>query len=109
MGHRLEEAHLSMKYSFRCLKPLPARRRPKGMKHGPKNCFVVYVYDTVVVFDVAVNQTTINRQLFQAMSQLERLQRLRKGDHVPAPLNLQVLGEPPAISEQQDAHAERPS
>jgi hypothetical protein len=29
-----------------------------------------------------------------AMNQLERLQRLRKGDHVPAPLNLLVLGEP---------------
>jgi hypothetical protein len=49
-------------------------------------------------------QTTINRQLFQAMNQLERLQRLRKGDNVPAPLNLQVLGEPSTISEQQDSH-----
>jgi hypothetical protein len=48
-------------------------------------------------------QTTINRQLFQAMNQLERLQRLRKGDNVPAPLNLQVLGEPSTISEQQDS------
>jgi hypothetical protein len=27
------------------------------------------------------------------------LQRIRKGDNVPAPLNLQVLGEPPTISE----------
>jgi len=35
-------------------------------------------------------QTTINRQLFQAMNQLERLQRLREGDHVPAPVNIQV-------------------
>jgi hypothetical protein len=50
-------------------------------------------------------QTTINRQFFQAMNQLERLQRLRKGDNVPAPLNLQVLGEPPTISEQQDSHS----
>ena len=30
-------------------------------------------------------QTTINRQLYQAMNQLERLQRLRKGDNVHAP------------------------
>jgi hypothetical protein len=36
-------------------------------------------------------QTTINRQLFQAMNRLERLQRPRKGDIVPAPVNLQVL------------------
>jgi len=48
-------------------------------------------------------QTTINRQLFQAMNQLERLQRLRKGDNVPAPLNLQVLGEPPTLSEQENS------
>jgi|SRR5579871_1019078 len=39
-------------------------------------------------------QTTINRELFQAINQLERLQRLRKGDNVPAPLSLQVLGDP---------------
>ena len=38
-------------------------------------------------------------QLFQAMNQLERLQRLRKGDHVPAPLNLQVLGEAQTVSD----------
>jgi hypothetical protein len=35
-------------------------------------------------------QTTTNRQLFQAMNQLERLQRLRKGENVPAPLSVQV-------------------
>ena len=35
-------------------------------------------------------QTTINRQLFQAINQLERMQRLRKGDVVPAPLNVQI-------------------
>jgi hypothetical protein len=28
-------------------------------------------------------QTAINRQLYQAINQLERLQRLRKGDDVP--------------------------
>jgi hypothetical protein len=36
-------------------------------------------------------QSTINRQLYQAINQLERLQRLRKGDNVPARLNVQVL------------------
>jgi hypothetical protein len=48
-------------------------------------------------------QTTINRQLFQAMIQLERLQRLRKGDNVPAPLNLQILGDPPTISGKENS------
>jgi len=48
-------------------------------------------------------QTTINRQLFQAMNQLERLQRLREGDHVPAPVNIQVSQDTATISEEQDA------
>jgi hypothetical protein len=48
-------------------------------------------------------QTTINRQLYQAMNQLERLQRLRKGDHVPAPLNLEVLRDTPTISDEENA------
>ena len=33
------------------------------------------------------------RQFFQALNQLDRLQRLRKGDNVPAPLNLEILGD----------------
>ena len=52
---------------------------------------------------IARYQTTINRQLFQAMNQLERLQRLRKGDIVPAPLNLEILGEPPIVLENGDS------
>jgi hypothetical protein len=48
-------------------------------------------------------QTTINRQLYQAINQLERLQRLRKGDHVPAPLNLQVLHDAPTISDEENS------
>ena len=35
-----------------------------------------------------------HRQLYQAMHQLERLQRARKGEHVPAPVSVQVSGEP---------------
>jgi hypothetical protein len=38
-------------------------------------------------------QIMINRQFFQAMNQLERLQRLRRGEDVPAPLNVQVSHE----------------
>lgn len=38
-------------------------------------------------------QTMINRQFFQAMNQLERLQRLRRGEDVPAPLNVQISHE----------------
>lgn len=48
-------------------------------------------------------QTTINRQLFQAMNQLERLQRLRRGENVLAPLTLQVSHETLAISDQENS------
>jgi hypothetical protein len=46
-------------------------------------------------------QATINRQLYQAINQLERLQRLRKGENVPAPLNMQVLHDTSTISEEE--------
>ena len=35
-------------------------------------------------------EASIQRQLAQAINQLERLQRTRKGEHVPAPVTLQV-------------------
>ncbi len=54
------------------------------------------------IYRILRYKTTINRQLFQAMSQLERLQRLRKGHHVPAPLNLDVLRDTPMISEEEN-------
>lgn len=38
---------------------------------------------------------------YQAINQLERLQRLRKGDHEPAPVNLQVLHDAPTISDEE--------
>ena len=47
-------------------------------------------------------QTTINRQLFQAMNQLERVQRLRKGDDVPAPLTLEVSHDTAAPTSRSD-------
>lgn len=48
-------------------------------------------------------QTTINRQFNQDMNQLERLQRLRKGEEVPAPLTLQVTHDTPTISDQNNS------
>lgn len=35
-------------------------------------------------------ETTLERQLYRAIDQLERLQRARKGDAVPPPINVQV-------------------
>jgi hypothetical protein len=37
-------------------------------------------------------ETTIQRQLVYVMNQLERLQRIRKGEHVPAAVNVQLSG-----------------
>jgi hypothetical protein len=34
--------------------------------------------------------TTIERQLYRAMNQLERLQRRRQGENIPAPLTMDV-------------------
>jgi hypothetical protein len=45
-------------------------------------------------------RTTINRQLFQAMNQLERL---RKGENVPAPLTVQMTHDTPTMSDQQNS------
>lgn len=58
-----------------------------------------YPFMTEAISRIVRYQTAINRQLFQAMNQLERLQRLRKGDHVPAPLNVQVSCDTSAPSE----------
>lgn len=35
-------------------------------------------------------ETANNRQLVYAINQLERLQRARKGEQIPAPVSLQV-------------------
>jgi len=38
-------------------------------------------------------ETTIHRQLVYAINQLERLQRTRKGEHVPAPASVHISTE----------------
>jgi len=38
-------------------------------------------------------ETSLKRHLYKAMDQLERLQRRRQGEHVPAPVNIEVSGE----------------
>jgi hypothetical protein len=35
-------------------------------------------------------ETTIQRQLIQAINQLERLQRMRRGENIPAPISVQL-------------------
>ncbi len=35
-------------------------------------------------------ETTIERQLYRALNQLERLQRARQGDAVPPPINIEL-------------------
>ncbi len=35
-------------------------------------------------------ETKLGRQMFRAMAQLERLQRMRQGESLPAPLTLEI-------------------
>lgn len=35
-------------------------------------------------------ETKLKRQMFRAMNQLERLQRMRQGEAIPAPLTMEV-------------------
>lgn len=39
---------------------------------------------------IARYETTLERQLYKALDRLERLQRIRKGEHLPPPLNLHL-------------------
>ena len=39
-------------------------------------------------------ETKLERQMFRAMAQLERLQRMRRGEAVPAPLTVEVSEKP---------------
>ena len=48
-------------------------------------------------------QTTMNRQFYQAINQLPRVQRLRAGGHVPAPVNIQVSHDIPGLAEGESA------
>jgi hypothetical protein len=43
-----------------------------------------------VVDKILRYETSLERQLYRAMNQLERLQRLRNGERVPPPLAVQV-------------------
>lgn len=38
-------------------------------------------------------ERSVHRQLEYAVSQLERLQRMRKGEHVPVPVAVQLAGD----------------
>ena len=63
----------------------PADRRPipgaLSLPWGPG-------LDLILRYEISVQ-----RQLAYAVNQLERLQRARKGEHVPAPVSVQVSGD----------------
>jgi len=37
-------------------------------------------------------ETKLERQMYRAMAQLERVQRMRRGEAIPAPLSVEVSG-----------------
>ena len=36
------------------------------------------------------SEGSVERQFYRALNELERLQRMRSGDHVPAPVNIDL-------------------
>jgi hypothetical protein len=55
---------------------------------------------TDVLGNLVRYQTMINRQLFQAINQVERQQRLRRGEDIPAPLNLHISHDVSSVSDE---------
>ena len=49
--------------------------------------------DKEAVANILRYETTIDRQLYRAIHELERLQRRRLGDAVPPPINVHVSNE----------------
>ena len=49
-----------------------------------------FLPDKPMVDKILRYEMTIERQLYRAINQLERLQRARKGDSVPPPINVQI-------------------
>jgi len=52
--------------------------------------FFLHLGSTVVLARLLKYEGAIERQFYKAIDQLERLQRLRKGDAVPAPVNINL-------------------
>jgi hypothetical protein len=63
------------------------RMELEAMKASP------YLPSKEVVDKILRNKTTISRQLYKAMAELERLQRLRKGESVSPSINVEVSHE----------------
>ncbi len=53
----------------------------------------LYLPDKPVIDKILRYETTIDRQLYRAIDQLERLQRARQGDSVPPPINVHLSHE----------------
>jgi hypothetical protein len=62
--------------------PQPPKSRVAGLQLGPSPGAEL---DRILRYE-----TTIQRQLVYAINQLERLQRARKGEHVPAPVSVHL-------------------
>jgi len=69
----------------------------KSLVHGVEEKYEQQARATAAVLPDAATldkilryQTTLERQLYRAMNQLERLQRRRAGEHIPAPLAMEI-------------------
>jgi len=63
---------------------------PEGRAVSKMNAFKHGIFSKEVLERILRYETTLQRQLYRAMSQLERLQRMRQGEAVPAPMVMEV-------------------
>ncbi len=64
-------------------------RRGRGARGGIRRAAALLPSDKALE-KILRYETTLERQILRAMAQLERLQRMRRGELVPAPLSVEL-------------------
>lgn len=70
--------------------PAPESSARESGKASRANAVEAFAWETVKLEKIQRYETKLERQMFRAMNQLERLQRLRQGEAIPAPLTMEV-------------------
>ena len=81
-------AHLDERLTLLCWQKEECEKRESHVEQARQAAAVL---PSLEVLDKILRyETKLERQMFRAMAQLERLQRLRRGEAVPAPLTVEV-------------------
>jgi regulatory protein YycI of two-component signal transduction system YycFG len=80
--------YINSKLGFICWEKTVCEEREKKEEEARQAAAVL---PSLEVLDKILRyETKLERQLFRAMAQLERLQRMRRGESVPAPLSVEL-------------------